>query len=176
MTTAGGGADGAPLLRAALGALREPALADVAAFVVAGPLLDPAAFRELADEAARPSGVALVPAVPDPIDYPAAADAVVTMGGSNALSEAVGLGKRPVVVPRSRPNQQAGEHQVRAERLAALGLATAIQPSDLTPGRLAAAIRTELDAGSSPPPVLDFGGRERAGEILADELPAQPIA
>ncbi len=170
VVTTGGGADGTPLLRAALGALREPALTGIAAFVVAGPLLEPATAHDLALEAARLPDVAFVPSVPNVIEHVAAADAVVTMGGYNALTEAVALGKRPVVVPRVRPNQPPGEQQVRAERFAALGLAAMIHPSDLTPRLLAESIRAELDAGSSPPPILDFGGRDRAGALLADAL------
>jgi predicted glycosyltransferase len=87
------------------------------------------------------------------------------MGGS-AVVEIVSLGKRPIIVPRVKPWQ---EQLIRAERLTELGLATWLNPDELTPSSLAQAVKTEL---AEPPPTgtLKFTALERAGEILSELL------
>jgi len=61
----------------------------------------------------------------------AAADAIVSMGGYNSVCEALSVGRPLVIVPRSTHKI---EQQIRAETLAARGLARWIHPKDLNGG------------------------------------------
>jgi predicted glycosyltransferase len=165
VVTVGGGADGAPVVRAYLEALRERLLPPVASFVTTGPLLDGERRDELDRLAAGLPDLTIVPYAPDLRAYLEAADLVVSMGGYNTISEVVGLGKRALVVPRERWREQV----IRAERLAPYGVISVLRLRDLSPESLARAIASML--GSSPPPHdLDFGGFERAGAILSAAL------
>ena len=49
------------------------------------------------------------------------------MGGYNSTYEALGGGIRPIIIPRRRPRR---EQAIRAERLAALGLADIVDRTD----------------------------------------------
>ncbi|MEM0981021.1 MAG: glycosyltransferase [Cyanobacteria bacterium P01_H01_bin.58] len=82
----------------------------------------------------------------DLASYMTAADVVVSMGGYNTVGEILSLQRRAVVVPRTHPVE---EQWIRAQRMAELGLFTAIHPDTLTPARLAEALRQELH-GNSP--------------------------
>ena len=62
------------------------------------------------------------------------------------------------------------EQELRAERLATLGLATVVLPDELTPERLADAVMTELGRSITPATTVDFGGLERTGGTLARML------
>lgn len=88
------------------------------------------------------------------------------MGGYNTVCEAVGLGKRVVVVPRVHPRQ---EQLIRAQRFAQLGLVSMVHPNDLSPDRLQEAVWAAL-ASPPPAPRLDFDGLRRAGELLSELL------
>ncbi len=171
VVTVGGGADGGPLLRTYLRAVNEPGTAEMASFVVTGPLLDAAERAELSALAAGLPHVRLVPFVAGLESYLRAADVVVTMGGYNAVCEAVAAGKRAIVVPRT-PGPE--EQLIRAERFARRGLVTLMHPDQLTPERLRLAIRAELARGTSParPPLFDGSNRILAELALALERDA----
>ncbi len=165
LVTGGGGADGGPTQRAYLEGLRDGAApAGLVSFVVIGPLLDESERPAVAALAAGLPGVALTPFEPDLAAVVHAADAVVCMGGYNAVSEAVFAGKRPVVVPR-KPGPE--EQIIRARRFAALGLARVVPPEDVSAATLWRVLRDELGRGTSPPPRLRFGGRPRIVAELA---------
>ena len=82
----------------------------------------------------------------DLMSYIDAADAIVSMGGYNTVSEILSLGKRAVIVPRVKPVK---EQWIRAERLAHLGLLRMIHPDNLTPKSLIDAILEELTGSNS---------------------------
>ena len=171
VVSVGGGTDGAPVIEAFLEAARRGLLDGVAASVVAGPQMPAADLARLSDLARSLPGVTLVPFRNDLESQIAAADAVVTMGGYNGVWEAVGAGKRPIVVPRVAASTEGSDEQtLRAERLTALGLGTVVPPDALTPGRLADAVMAELEGGITPVITLDFDGLDRAGEALARML------
>lgn len=164
VVTAGGGADGGALLRTYLSALAHGALDGVASFVVTGPFLETAERRELEAIARGLRAVTLTAFCPDLPSHLNAADVVVTMGGYNAVCEAVSLGKRAIVVPRVSGSE---EQLIRAERFARRDLITLLHPDLMTPVGLANAVRAELTRGISPPPSLDFGGLPRIAAALA---------
>jgi predicted glycosyltransferase len=165
IVTAGGGADGAELFRAYLAALREAPLRDVVSFLVTGPLIDPRALADLQRAAQALPRVTLVAFTDDIMSYFNAADLVIMKGGYNTTCDVLGLGKRALMVPRPRPQEQA----VRAHRLAELGLVDVIEQQQLTPARLATQARATLDR-PAPHVTLDFGGRQRIGQLLAELL------
>jgi len=68
----------------------------------------------------------------------AAADAVVSMGGYNSVCEALAVARPLVIVPRATHKL---EQQIRAETLAARGLARWVHPRDLAGPRLVEALR-----------------------------------
>jgi predicted glycosyltransferase len=65
------------------------------------------------------------------------ADVIVSMGGYNSVCEALSIGRPLVIVPRSTHKV---EQRIRAETLAARGLARWIHPNDLSGGKLFEAI------------------------------------
>ena len=135
-----------------------------------GPLLPEAEQAELAATAEGLGGVKLMRFTPDFLSYLNAADLAVTAGGHNTTCEAVSLGKRTIVVPRSGAPP---ERVIRAERFAQRGLVSLLHPDGLTPEHLAAAARAAL-AGSPPAASLDFDGLRRLGDLLAACLEISP--
>lgn len=164
----GGGADGAPLLRAYLSGLRRDPPPAVASFVVTGPLLPEEVRREIERQAAGLPRLTLVPFTTDWIDIVHAADAVVCMGGYNAMTEAVHARQRAIVVPRL-PGPE--EQVIRADRFARRGLVTVVPPAALSPERLWAEIGRTLERGTSPAASLSFDGSRRIVAELAAMLP-----
>lgn len=164
----GGGGDGAPLLRAYLTGLRQGLGPDVASFVVTGPLLPEEDQIEIDRLATDLPHLHRVPFTPDWLNILHAADAVVCMGGYNAMVEAVHAGHRAVIVPRL---PGAEEQVIRADRFARRGLVTVVPPTALSPERLWAAIRTTLARGVSPAGTLSFDGRRRVVAELAAMMP-----
>lgn len=138
----GGGADGRPLLEAALRVLALKRL-DVAALVVTGHLLADADRRAGGQLAERLPNVTLRCFEPDLGRYLAAADLVVCMAGYSSIAEVLAHRKRCLVVPRVKPWP---EQRVRAERLARLGLIATFHPDALTPELLRAEIVRSLAA------------------------------
>ena len=112
----------------------------------------------------RVVGVRCVAVGEDGDGHVAAADVGLSMGGCNSVLEAVGARRRPIRTPRQGGSR---EQLIRAERFARLGLVTVLPQEDLTPQRLADAVKAELACGVSPPATLDFNGLDRIGKALA---------
>jgi predicted glycosyltransferase len=170
LVTAGGGADGFPLLAAALDAIALEPL-DRTAVLVTGPLMserDGARLRLLADGL----DVRIAEFRPDMDAVIEGASAVVAMAGYNTVVEVLRARKRALLVPRTEPSE---EQLVRAQLVARDGLASLLRPDDLTAPRL----RRALDAlFASQPPTVDesvYGGAARAAEVLA-QLAHRPVA
>ena len=164
VVSAGGGGDGGPLLRAYLAGLGERAGPPFASYVVTGPLLPAAERAEIEAMAGALPNVTIVDFDPDFAAAVRAADAVVSMGGYNSLTEAVYFGKRPVVVPRL-PGPE--EQQLRAEGFARLGLATVVAPDALRPDSLWEAIDGVLGHQAVSTPALAFDGLDKIARELA---------
>src|SRR5213078_2995079 len=140
LATVGSGSDGYPVLdaaRAAVAQLQEkvPALR---AMLVTGPFM-PAEQQALLQ--ARSNVACRVVPSADTFELMAAADAVVSMGGYNTVCEALAMARPLVIVPRATHKV---EQQIRAETLAARGLARWIHPKDLTGPALADALEWAL--------------------------------
>lgn len=153
----GGGADGGAILRVLLEGWSQHAPADLAGYIVLGPLL-PASDREaILRLASSLPNVLLTDFDPDYLAVARAANVLVSMGGYNSLCEAAWLGKRAVVVPRL-PGPE--EQILRARRFEKQGLVTTVEPLTLSPAALWTAIMSELAGGSSPAVMLPFGGQD----------------
>jgi predicted glycosyltransferase len=166
LATGGGGGDAFPLLDVFLDAL--PFLPDLPALVVTGPLMSATQRAALQAKANGRGGVTIVPWVPSLRPYIAAAAAVVAMCGYNTAAEIVSLRAPAVLVPRTwrygehlrgKAAGEEAEQRLRAEALAALGLARVVMPGDLSPERLAERVREQLDqSGVCASGTLDVDG------------------
>jgi predicted glycosyltransferase len=79
---------------------------------------------------------------PQLLEYMAAADLVVSMGGYNTLVEILTLEKRALVIPRVHLDW---EQLIRASLFERLGLIRMLHPDQLSPETLAAALLGALD-------------------------------
>jgi predicted glycosyltransferase len=175
LVTAGGGPDGAAVMRAYVDAIPSiHALKGVRSLIVTGPGID-AADREPAETAAATlAGVEVRELTPDMMSYFDAADVVVCRGDYNTLCEVATLRKRAVVIPRARPAQ---EQRIRAERLAGAGIVTTVLPDAIDADRLAPAVLDELRATTpGPSGVLDLGALRRVTRHVQSLLLGQRAA
>lgn len=165
VVSAGGGAVGADLARAAIGAA---ALLDGALrwCVITGPNL-PAPLREaLHAQAAALQGraVSIETFRPDFAALLAASGLSVSQAGYNTVCDVLQAGCRSVLVPYATGGET--EQTARAQRLARVGRATLLAETALTPAALAAAVTAAL-AGPDPAELpLHLDGAARTAEIL----------
>jgi len=172
LVTAGGGGDGAMLLRTMLEGVRARGTSlDFDCLVVAGPLMPASDVEDLARLAGREDRVQLVTSVDDLADYVAAADATVAMGGYNTTREILTFGHPAVVVPRVEPRK---EQLIRAKALAQRGLVRCIHPDELTPSRLLAAVDELLATVSPASESVPLGGLDTFVEEL-EALTSSPV-
>ncbi len=140
LATVGSGSDGYPVLDAvlpALGRLRAD-FPDLVGMVVTGPLMPVA--QQAALEARTTTWCRVVPRA-DTFRLMRASDAILSMGGYNSVCEALSTARPLVIVPRETHKV---EQAIRAELLAARGLARCIHPNALNPERLAEALKWAL--------------------------------
>jgi len=118
------------------------------------------------DHAARAAGVTVVRAVSDPSAVLRAADVVVAMAGYNSTVEILASGTPAVLVPRRGPSL---EQRTRAELFAERGWTRVVDPDELTPASLAAAITAALaeERRSGSPAGLDLGGLDAVSSRLS---------
>lgn len=166
LVSAGGGAVGAPLLRAALAARPLTALAGAPWHVIAGPNLADADFAALRNSA--DAGLRIERFRPDFPQLLAACRVSVSQAGYNTLMEILALGTRAVVVPFAEG--QESEQPLRARLLAARGLVQTVDAQGLTPARLAAAI--DAAAAMAPPAagLFNLAGAASTAQILREAL------
>jgi predicted glycosyltransferase len=166
LVSAGGGAVGAPLLRAALAARPMSRLAEAPWHVIAGPNLPEAEFKAL--QASANGRLRVERFRPDFTQLLAASRISVSQAGYNTLMEILAVGARAVVVPFA--DGQESEQPLRARLLAARGLVQAVTPEDLNPGRLATAIDSAAAMAAPAPGLLDLNGAAATARILRDAL------
>ncbi|HYT82278.1 MAG TPA: glycosyltransferase [Gemmatimonadales bacterium] len=130
LATVGSGSDGFPVLEAAQAAVarlqeRHP---DLHALLVTGPFMPP---EEQAALQARATATCRVVSYADNFQLMTAADAIVSMGGYNSVCEALVAARPLVIVPRATHKV---EQRIRAETLAAHGLARWVHPREMNNG------------------------------------------
>ncbi len=145
VVTVGGGSVGYPLLDATLAALNELRMEhpDLESVLVTGPLMSDEQHRLIEQ---RASAADHVLRRADNFQLMAEADAAVIMAGYNSVAEALALSLPCVVSPQPpKDKERYGKEQLlRAERLAALGLAQCVPMAKITPNEIAAGLRWAL--------------------------------
>jgi predicted glycosyltransferase len=164
LASAGGGEDGAALLENFLRAAEGAPWQGVA---VAGPMTPEPDFRRLRSLAGH-TGALLLAFVPRLPSLFSQANAVVSMGGYNTLTEALSAGIPIVCVPRSGPR---AEQLLRARAFGDLNLLELLEPGQLTPAAMRAAVLRALATSRTAlrrrvRAVLSFDGAERAAREL----------
>lgn len=168
LASSGGGADGYPVLSAALDAIervqeqREQSLTCVA---LTGPMMQEADFERLRTLAHRVGGRVrrFVDDLPRAI---ARSSAVIGMCGYNTVCDILSFRKPAVIVPRPGPSQ---EQPLRASILAERGLAAVVPLAEATPRHLAKSLTSVLEDRDYPVealPALD--GTPKAVEALLE--------
>jgi predicted glycosyltransferase len=172
VVTAGGGGDGYELLNTFLEAraLRR-SLSESHCLLITGPLMA-RGKRGLLQQAARTEHLTLLEFTSDLTSYLAAADLVVSMAGYNTVCEALSLNARLLLVPRNQPRL---EQQIRAERMAALGLARVLLPEQLTARKLAHEAEKSLNLPRATV-ALDMNGLARVASAIGTLLAGEPQA
>jgi len=149
LVTAGGGEDGYSLIRTYLEGLAAGAgEVDLKTLIVTGPELAESYRREVKRLAGCCPQARVIEFTDEMMNYMNAADVVVSMAGYNTICEILSLRKRAVIVPRIEPVK---EQEIRAERMARLGLFKMIHPARLTPRNLMDAVMNEVEALSMCP-------------------------
>jgi len=140
LATVGSGYDGYPVLESARAAVErlQAKIPDLVAILVTGPFM-PA--EEQARLQARATATCRVVSQADTFQLMAAADAIVSMGGYNSVCEALVAARPLVIVPRATHKI---EQQIRAESLAARGLARWVHPKESNGNGLAEALEWAL--------------------------------
>jgi predicted glycosyltransferase len=141
LVSAGGGAVGEHILKAALAARAATRLAAVTWRVLVGHGLAPAEFRALI--AMAPDGVIVERARPDFPRLLANCRLSISQGGYNTVVQVLCAGVPAVVVPFAAGAET--EQTFRARLLADRGLLRMVEAPDLTPWTLAAAVDAALD-------------------------------
>ena len=154
LVSAGGGAVGEPLLRAALAARPLSAARDRRWRFLVGEGLPDAVFSDLVR--AAPSGVIVERARPDFQALLARAHLSVSQGGYNTVMEVLAAGLRAVVAPYAGGHES--EQTLRAHALAERGALQVVAEDELSPERLAAAIDRALAGPPLSTAGIDLGG------------------
>lgn len=150
LVTVGNGRDGFPVLDTYLRALEIlPKQMDFFSLLVGGPDL-PQTERDVVRQRCRQMAmtkpdrpVRFIDFSPQLLEYMAAADLVVSMGGYNTLVEILALEKRALLIPRIRHNL---EQLIRASLFERLGLIRMLHPDQISPEILAEALLGALHA------------------------------
>jgi predicted glycosyltransferase len=163
VATAGGGADGYPMMSLCLDALRRVATStDLEMVCITGPLMRRDQIEDLRRRAAD-LPARIVWCVDHLPSYLQAADVLLTMAGYNSMLEAMRLHKPTIVLPRAGPS---AEQRLRAARLAERGIVRALGGDERTPDHLARVIEASL--GAPPPAAIlpPMNGVDQAARCL----------
>ena len=101
----------------------------------------------------------------EPTELIRRADAVISMGGHNSVSEILSFERRALIVPRTFPRK---EQWIRAHRLADLGLVDVCEPEDLSGAWLAEWIENRSPRVRPTPQRVDMNGLDRVRERVLD--------
>jgi predicted glycosyltransferase len=161
IASAGGGAVGMDLLVAA-GQAASILPPDLRWLLISGPNLPERDFAALAAD--TPPNVTLVRFRKDFPSLLRGARVSISQAGYNTVGDLLKTDCRPILIPFVAGGET--EQTVRAERLKALGLADILPEKELTPGLVAAAVRTALDAPARPLAALDLDGANKTAAII----------
>lgn len=167
LVTVGGGEDGAGRIETYLECLAS-GRPEWDSTIVLGPLFDASRARRIKRTARMIEGVTVHSFHSDVPRLLAESEAVVGMAGYNTTAEILQSGVPAVLLPRTFPRR---EQQIRADRLAELGLAQSL--SEPEPGTLRLAVERALSTPRRQADVLELDGAQRLSSI-ATELVGLP--
>jgi len=170
IVSAGGGAVGEGLIRAALAARPRTSLRDARWLVVTGPNLPPAAESALLREASP--GVELARFVADLPRRLHGATLSISQAGYNTVADLLAARCRSLLVPFAQGGET--EQTDRARRLEASGIVVMIEETKLDADSLAVAIERALTL-PKPEPDIDLDGANATAAILAERLAARAL-
>lgn len=166
LVSAGGGAVGGPLLRAALSARPLTRLTRQPWRMITGPNLPETEFIGLSTRVAG-GNVTIERFRADFQSLLRNCRVSVSQAGYNTVMELLAAGSRAVVVPFADGGET--EQPVRARLLEARGLLTVVEPEELTPERLAVAIET-TDRAVRPTVSFDMSGTDETARIVLETI------
>ena len=178
LVTAGGGGDGDAMLDWVLTAYESGAALPYRPLFVLGPFMPVERQQALhARIAALPDAAAITfdAYLESLIDRAAA---IVSMGGYNTFCEILSFDKPALIIPREEPRQ---EQRIRAERAAALGLATMLRLRDPSATEPVVTALRQLSQQQRPsmsvvPGLLDgVGNVQRLARRIIDRPAARPV-
>lgn len=161
VVSAGGGAVGLDLVRSALGAARQSDFRG-SWCLITGPNLPEQDFAALSAEA--PGNVTLVRFRSDFPSLLRAAELSISQAGYNTVCDILQAQCRSILVPFTAGGET--EQNVRAVRLEALGLASAIPENGLNAEILHIAVERALARPKPPATTLDLNGARRTADVL----------
>lgn len=168
VVSGGSSAASLPLYRAALEASR--AIKDRPWRILVGRGVTDADFQSL--QAKAPEHVAVERARPDFRALLAKAELSISQAGYNTVIDLLRSGVRSLLVPFEAGRET--EQRLRAERLAALGVAEVLAEEDLSPQALAEAVHRGLSRASAPRPPLRLNGASESIAIVESLAFATP--
>nr|WP_099050957.1 glycosyltransferase [Pararhizobium polonicum] len=161
IVSAGGGAVGNALIRAALETAKSLGAA-LSWALITGPNLPQSDFDAILADA--PAHVSVYRFRPDFASLLAGARLSVSQAGYNTVCDILRAGCHALLIPFTAGGET--EQTVRAERLEKLGLAHILTEEALSPESMTQAIEAALAASGRPPHSLDLDGAQRTAEIL----------
>jgi predicted glycosyltransferase len=165
LVSAGGGAVGGPLLRAALASRPATSLAEAPWRLIAGPNLPAAEFAGL--QSSAPAGVTVERFRSDFPALLARSRLSLSQAGYNTVMDILSVGARALVLPFAEGAES--EQSLRARLLAERGLLSLMEPP-IEPARLAAAIEAALPRPRPQPGAVDLDGAAETARQLAGML------
>jgi len=160
--TVGGGEDGAERIDTYLECL-PTGRPEWDSTIILGPLFDPQRARRVKRAARLIDGVTVHSFHSDLPRLLGESDAVVGMAGYNTTAEILQSGVPAVLLPRTFPRR---EQQIRADRLAELGLAQSLP--DPNPRTLRQAVERALSTPRRQADVLELDGARRLSAVAAE--------
>jgi len=168
VVSGGSSAASLPLYRAALAAAQD--IADRPWRILVGRGVAESDFATL--ERSAPPHVTVERARPDFRTLLAGAELSVSQAGYNTAVDLLRCGVTSVLVPFEAGNET--EQRLRAERLAALGLAEIVPEAELSRQNLADAIRRGLTRTPSPAPAISLDGALRSVAVAENLVSSGP--
>ncbi|MEO1709961.1 MAG: glycosyltransferase [Pseudomonadota bacterium] len=167
LVTAGGGGDGADMMRYVLSALKHDRNLRQPYVLVLGPFMSIREKSEIRHKASRLENVVVLDFDTQLEALMQKARAVVAMGGYNTFCELLSFDCRALIVPRKTPRV---EQLIRAKRASEFGLCSMIDPDEASdPRRMAKALfdLTDRARPSATPYRVDLKGLDRISATVA---------
>ena len=164
IVSAGGGAVGERLLRAAMDARAHTRFKDAPWRVLVGINVPEPAFRSLASSA--PEGIVVERARADFTTLVANCILSISQGGYNTVMEVLYAGTRGVIVPYAGGIET--EQTLRAEQLAGRGGIHIVAEESLSPAALARAVEAAMDAPPGSLAGIATSGAEVSAALVSD--------